>query len=194
VFTLLVTFPSLYVFNTIVGSRLSALSLLRLLVAALAVTLAVLASFGPIVAFFSLTTTSYPFMVLFNVFLFGVAGLLGLKFLLQTLHRLALVGTPAPTPVPVAVVLPDNADAPAVSPLTETQPQGALEPTPGTLLGKNVKIVFVCWMVVYGFVGMQMSWLLRPFIGHPERAFALFRPKESNFFESIWHSFGSLLW
>jgi hypothetical protein len=51
--TLLITFPSLYVFNALVGSRLSLISLLRLLVASLAVMLAVLASLGPIVAFFS---------------------------------------------------------------------------------------------------------------------------------------------
>lgn len=56
--TLVVTFPSLYVFNALVGSRLTVEPLLRLLVAALGVNLAVLASLGPIVAFFSVSTTS----------------------------------------------------------------------------------------------------------------------------------------
>lgn len=51
--TLLVTLPSLYVFNALVGSRLNLIAVWRLLIAALAVNLAVLASFGPIVAFFS---------------------------------------------------------------------------------------------------------------------------------------------
>src|SRR5262245_17948978 len=83
--TLIVTFPSLYVFNALVGSRLRIVSLLRLLIASMGVVVAVLASFGPIVAFFSLTTTSYPFMVLLNVLLFAVAGLLRLAFLLQPL-------------------------------------------------------------------------------------------------------------
>src|SRR5689334_1773343 len=55
--TLLVTFPSLYVFNALVGSRLEVHSVLRLLVAALAVMVTVLASLGPIVAFFSVSTT-----------------------------------------------------------------------------------------------------------------------------------------
>src|SRR5262245_51244832 len=45
--TLLVTFPSLYVFNALVGSRLGLTAMLRLLVAAMGVTLTVLASFGP---------------------------------------------------------------------------------------------------------------------------------------------------
>jgi hypothetical protein len=89
--TLLVTCPSLYVFNALVGSRLTLHAMLRLLVAAMAVMLAVLASFGPIVAFFSVTTSSYSFMTLLNVVMFSVAGLLGLVFLLQTLHRLSIV-------------------------------------------------------------------------------------------------------
>src|SRR5580704_12103083 len=46
--TLLVTLPSLYVFNAMVGSRLLFKPMLRLLVATLAVMLAVLASIGPI--------------------------------------------------------------------------------------------------------------------------------------------------
>ena len=61
--TLLVTLPSLYVFNALVGSRLSLGTVIRLLVASLGVMVTVLASLGPIVAFFSVSTTSYPFMV-----------------------------------------------------------------------------------------------------------------------------------
>lgn len=86
--TLLVTFPSLYVFNALIGSRLSVVSALRLMVASMGV---MLASLGPIVIFFSLSTTSYPFMILLNVAMCAVAGVLGLAFLLRTLHRLVLV-------------------------------------------------------------------------------------------------------
>ena len=89
--TLLVTLPSLYVFNALVGSRLTLGTVVRLLVASLGVMVAVLASLGPIVAFFSVSTTSYPFMVLFNVVVCSVSGALGLSFLLQTLHRLSIL-------------------------------------------------------------------------------------------------------
>ena len=89
--TLLVTLPSLYVFNALVGSRLTLGTVVRLLVASLGVMVAVLASLGPIVAFFSVSTASYPFMLLFNVVVFAVAGVLGLSFLLQTLHRLSIL-------------------------------------------------------------------------------------------------------
>jgi hypothetical protein len=87
--TLCVTFPSLYVVNALVGSRLHLLAVLQLLIAALAVNLAVLASAGPIVAFFSFSTTNCPFMVLLNVLVFAISGLLGMSFLLQTLHRMS---------------------------------------------------------------------------------------------------------
>jgi hypothetical protein len=167
--TLLVTLPSLYVFNALAGSRLGGLALLRLLVAALAVTLAVLASFGPIVAFFALTTTSYPFMLLLNVFLFAVAGVLGLGFLLQTMHRLTLAEAPGPPPVPGSADPGERA--------------GALDRVARS--GKHVRTVFACWVVAFGLVGAQMSWVLRPFVGAPDRPFTWFRPRESNFFEAV---------
>jgi hypothetical protein len=132
--TLAVTLPSLYVFNALVGSRLSALSFMRLLVAAMGVMLALLASFGTIVAFFSFTTTSLPFMVLLNVAVFGIAGVLGLTFLLRTLQRLTAVrdeplnfeaATPEPTPAVAAEPMPtfesDVPDAPEAEPLLQRQ-------------------------------------------------------------------------
>lgn len=179
--TLGVTFPSLYVFNTLVGSRLTAPDLARLLIAAIAVTLAVLASFGPIVAFFSLTTTSYPFMVLLHVALFGVAGVLGLTFLLQTLHRLSLADE-------------QGAATPAGStPGVVTEPAGALAGLEGSILGRNVKAVFVTWIIVFALVGAQMSWVLRPFIGAPGRPFEVFRSRESHFFEAVGQTLTNLL-
>src|SRR3989338_7939071 len=42
------------------------------------------------------------------------------------------------------------------------------------------------WILIYGFVGAQMSWILRPFVGNPE-SFALFRKIQSNFFEAVWN-------
>jgi hypothetical protein len=47
-------------------------------------------------------------------------------------------------------------------------------------------------VIVFGLVGSQMSWVLRPFVGQPGRPFEWFRPKESNFFEGVWHLFTSM--
>lgn len=180
--TLLVTFPSLYVFNALVGSRLTLPNVLRLLVASLAVNLAVLASLGPIVLFFSLTTKSYPFIQLLNVAMFTVAGVLGLLFLRQTLHRLT-----TPNMFPAA-----RQHEPLVSEATDTpgdEPVPAITQSPldmpaGQTLGRHTRSVFACWMIVFALVGAQMGWVLRPFIGAPHLRFTWFRERKSNFFEA----------
>jgi hypothetical protein len=185
--TLLITFPSLYVFNALVGSRLAVGSVLRLLVAALAVMVAVLSSLGPIVAFFSLSTETYSFMVLINVAVFAVSGLLGLVFLLRTLHRLGVVEPEPPTSVATELVGDEKESVPVI------EPPSALDPIEDQVLGRNVTTVFRCWVFLFGLVGAQMSWVLRPFIGKPGLPFTWFRPRESNFFEAVWSAFVSLL-
>ncbi len=179
--TLLVTLPSLYVFNALVGSRLTPTAVVRLLVASLGVMVAVLASLGPIVAFFSVSTTSYPFMVLFNVVVCGVSGVLGLMFLLQTLQRLSVLDSELP---------PESGTGP--EPLGSHEPVSALDPLEGRVLGKHVKVVFQVWVIVFALVGAQMGWVLRPFIGHPAAPFVWFRGRESNFFQAVLQHIHSL--
>ncbi len=184
--TLGVTLPSLYVFNAMVGSRLTLRAMFRLLVATLGVILAVMASVGPIVAFFSLTTTSYPFMILLNVAVGGLAGCLGLRFLLQTLHRTAVAT--------FAADVAAEAEAAEARPLELADPL-AVEPSavrPGPLsrsadhpMGRHVRLVFHIWLVVFALVGTQMAWVLSPFLGHPGGHFVLFRPTGSNFFQGV---------
>lgn len=41
------------------------------------------------------------------------------------------------------------------------------------------------WLVLYGFVGSQLGWSLRPFFGSPNDPFALFRQQDSNFYFHI---------
>ncbi len=183
--TLIVTFPSLYVFNALVGSRLRVAAVLRLIVTAMAVTMAVLASFGPITAFFSFTTESYPFMVLFNVVIFGVAGVLGLVFLLQTLHRLSVAAVRPPPPPPPGRPARRTHETPADE--DEAPPPAAIDKLEGHVLGPHVKAVFRIWILVFGAVGAQMAWVLRPFIGSPSLPFEWFRAREGSFFEAVWH-------
>ncbi|OHB83430.1 MAG: hypothetical protein A2V98_16525 [Planctomycetes bacterium RBG_16_64_12] len=199
--TLLVTFPSLYVSNALVGSRLSLLALLRLLIASLAVNVTVLASLGTIVAFFSVTTTSYPFMVLLNVAVFAVAGMMGVAFLLQTLHRLTLATQPPPEPLLPAEPIEAPPEAPTSDePLSngaiiEAQlagDPGALQRPDNRVISERVKVIVRCWIVVFALVGAQMGWVLRPLVGAPTVDFHWFRPRGSNFFEAVWNSFASL--
>jgi len=43
------------------------------------------------------------------------------------------------------------------------------------------------WLVLYGFVGSQLGWTLRPFFGSPGE-FVLFRPREGSFFTGVWNA------
>ncbi|PSB25538.1 hypothetical protein [Stenomitos frigidus] len=47
------------------------------------------------------------------------------------------------------------------------------------------------WLVLYGFVGSQLGWTLRPFFGSPGK-FELFRAREGSFFSGVWNAFLSL--
>lgn len=48
------------------------------------------------------------------------------------------------------------------------------------------------WLVLYGFVGSQLGWTLRPFFG-TSGEFELFRPREGSFFTAVWNSITNLL-
>ena len=166
VLALAVTFPSLYVFNTLIGSRLKLIDLARMLTASMGVVTAVLAGFGPIVAFFSVTTISYPFAVLMNVAAFAVAAVFGLVHLYRILGVLPpLVPPPAP-------------------------PDGGNNLSPAR---RESRQVFYLWTILFALVGGQMSWVLRPFIGSPYQEFTWFRPRGGSFFEAVLRSFRALL-
>ncbi len=193
--TLIVTFPSLYVFNALVGCRLSFAATLRLLVGAIVVNLAVAASFGPILGFFTVSTTSYSFMVLLNVVLLAIAGCVGLAFLLQTLRRVSAPLTPPPAPpsAPPPPPAPHDEEAPASALTAQLPPPSPREPGPldgatgyypREAIG-SANVIFRIWVIIYGLVGAQMGWLLRPFIGSPDLPFSWFRTREGNFFLSI---------
>jgi hypothetical protein len=49
------------------------------------------------------------------------------------------------------------------------------------------------WIILYGFVGSQMAWTLRPFIGAPSMKFELFRQLGGNFYANLFASIGELL-
>ncbi len=256
--TLAVTFPSLYVVNALVGSRLQLPAVWQLLVASLGVNLAVLASAGPIVAFFSFSTTNWAFMILLNVLVFAVSGLLGMRFLLQTLHRMSAargkipldrgergeavlqprstrsdevsatasqLGPHVGPEQGAAGALPPSADGQARGETkgradqpsffserwsgdegekflsaSGTRPRGeehdnpfALDSLEGQVLGRHVKTVFCTWTVIFGVVGAQMAWVLRPYFGSPHDAFVWFGPRTSNFFEGVWSALRQLL-
>jgi hypothetical protein len=55
------------------------------------------------------------------------------------------------------------------------------------------RMVLRLWILVYAFVGSQMAWTLRPFIGAPSMQFELFRQLGGNFYANIFASIGEIL-
>ena len=53
------------------------------------------------------------------------------------------------------------------------------------VIGK--RILFL-WILLYGFVGTQMTWRLSPFIGKPEDPFYFVRPSRDNFYMDVVHA------
>lgn len=49
------------------------------------------------------------------------------------------------------------------------------------------------WVLIYGFVGSQMAWTLRPLIGAPSMKFELFRQLGGNFYGNVLVSLGEML-
>ncbi|GIG63308.1 hypothetical protein Lfu02_76800 [Longispora fulva] len=48
------------------------------------------------------------------------------------------------------------------------------------------------WILLFGFVGTQLGWTLRPFFGDPDMKFQLFRGIEGNFYVDIVRTLGDL--
>jgi len=60
----------------------------------------------------------------------------------------------------------------------------------GALARQNVVRL---WILIYAFVGSQMAWTLRPFIGAPGLQFEPFRQLGGNFYANIFASIGEIL-
>jgi hypothetical protein len=220
--TLVISFPSLYVFNVLVGCRLDLRASLRLLVSAIVVNLAVTASLGPIVAFFAVSTKSYPFMVLLNVVMLALGGGIGLAFLARSLRTLAahaaereyadMLAHAASAQResaaraqgegdgngPVATAAPSASDVPSDGSGARAVSGGAYQfrgnlPSVSFVQREsfvrnrtsNASLILAIWVLLYGSVGAQTGWLLRPFIGHPEKPFTFFRERSGNFFLGV---------
>jgi hypothetical protein len=54
-------------------------------------------------------------------------------------------------------------------------------------------VVFRFWIFILFFVGSQLSWSLRPFIGSKDQPFSPFRKQEGNFYQALAGSFADLI-
>lgn len=164
--TLLLCAPALYVLNLAFNMRLHFMPVMTLMVFALTATGVLLAVLSPIAVLFSSVTASYHFMKAFHLLVFAVAGLYGVKVLGEGLLSCA----------------PPQA-----------QDEGE---------GKKVRVIswfsrkaLLCsWLILYAFVGGQMAWTLKPFLGTPYLPETPpFRLEEGNIYVSFCQSLAQML-
>jgi hypothetical protein len=58
---------------------------------------------------------------------------------------------------------------------------------------KSQSLMFWLWMISYSFVGSQVAWTIRPFVGYPGVPFEVFRQFGGNFYTNILASLGEIL-
>ena len=204
--TLAICLPTLYLFNLVFGARLSMTQTVALVMVSITVISVLTLAFAPISLFFLITAQNYEFFKLLNVCILVLTAVIGLLFLtrgmaaLNAYHaavvaaapaaevavevedrELALVGTgngngPLPA-APVAMASPERAASQAAAVPTE-------RPT-------SMALVYV-WILLFGFVGTQLAWTLRPFFGDPDAPFALFREISGTFYTDILQTIGNV--
>jgi hypothetical protein len=216
--TLAICLPTLYLFNLVFGARLSIRQSLALVMVALTVTSMLAVAFAPISLFFRITAPDYSFFKLLNVVILGLSALVGLRFLTGGMRVLNEHGLLAPkvvelpvaaTPAPVEEKVPVAAGAQGeavtaaggngVKPATTltippgfaAQPVRQMARTPNQATPPTMTLMYI-WIFLFGFVGTQLAWTLRPFFGSPGMDFSLYRNINGNFYGEILRTLGSL--
>jgi hypothetical protein len=139
--TTAICFPALFIILVLMGSRLTFLQTLALILLALTLNAILLAAFAPIVLFFVITDSSYEFVKLLHVAVMAFSGFWAMAALWHGLREMCE--------------------------RSNLYPRQAIR-------------IMQIWILVFGFVGTQMAWSLRPFIGTPDAPFQIFRPETSN--------------
>jgi hypothetical protein len=130
--TLLLSLPSYFVLNTLMGLRSDFEAAWKAVVTSQAGLTIILVSLAPWTAFWYASSANYRMAIFFNALMFAVASL-GAQAMLRRSYR----------------------------PLIERDPRH--------------RWLLRTWVVLYSFVGIQMGWNLRPFIGDPDQPVRFFR-------------------
>ena len=211
--TLAICLPTLYLFNLVFGARLSVLQASALILVAITVTAVLTFAFAPISLFFLITARSYEFFKLLNVAILALTALVGLRFLTSGMRALnkhvedeSMPSNQVVVPAElqerelVSATIGSSADAatqprtngatPTVRPNRQAEakaPQAVAGERPASM------VLLYIWILLFGFVGTQLAWTLRPFFGSPGQPFELFRDIEGTFYSNILQTLGSLL-
>jgi hypothetical protein len=206
--TLAICLPTLYLFNLVFGARLSMMQAVTLIMVAITVISVLTLAFAPISLFFLITAQNYEFFKLLNVCILGLTAVIGLLFLtrgmaaLNAFHAAELQAAPyAAAEVAVeaydrelALVGAGNGNSALPVAPAEVAARGhAAAPAAAVPAERPTRMTLVyIWILLFGFVGTQLAWTLRPFFGDPDAPFALFREISGTFYGDILQTIGQL--
>jgi hypothetical protein len=77
-------------------------------------------------------------------------------------------------------------------PALAASPLPALGHAPAEQRSASMGLLYI-WIVLFGFVGTQLAWTLRPFFGDPGKPFGLFREIGGTFYADVFRTIGHLL-
>jgi hypothetical protein len=141
--TFLLSLPSFFVLNTLLGLRDDFPRVVRALISTQAGLTVILSALAPFTAFWYISGSDYEPAILFNGMMFAVA-----SFSAQWMLRREY------------------------APLIRSNPRQ--------------RWMLRTWIIIYIFVGIQMGWVLRPFIGNPRAPVQFFREGSwSNAYEVV---------
>jgi hypothetical protein len=208
--TLAICLPTLYLFNLVFGARLSMMQAVTLIMVAITVISVLTLAFAPISLFFLITAQNYEFFKLLNVCILGLTAVVGLLFLtrgmaaLNAYHAAELEASWYHAPAAeVAIEATDrelalvgagngSGGVPA-APVTMASPHRDATSAAAVPTERPTRMTLVyIWILLFGFVGTQLAWTLRPFFGDPDAPFALFREISGTFYSDILQTIGAL--
>ena len=153
--TLLICFPSFYIVQLLLGSKMKLRQLAVILFGGFVMLTTILVAFAPIVLFFQLSGSPYAFLQLLHFFVFVFAGIWSMRTVVETLKI-------------------------------------ACEKK--NIYPKVGITIFRLWLFILAFVGIQLSWNLRPFIGSKDMPFEIFREgTQTNIYATLIGALGRLL-
>jgi hypothetical protein len=209
--TLLICLPTLYLFNLIFGARLGMMQAIVLIMVCITVISVLALAFAPISLFFLITANDYEFFKLLNVAILVLSAFVGLKFLTTGMRRLndhqaeraraeyeqaRAAARAAESSAALAIdadgMSPGGSGAVAVLPKLAS----IASPAPASPLAPehrpaSMTLLYI-WIALFGFVGTQLAWTLRPFFGSPHQKFQIFRNIEGTFYADIFRTLGDL--
>jgi hypothetical protein len=212
--TLAICLPTLYLFNLIFGARLTMMQAVVLIMVCITVIAVLALAFAPISLFFRITADNYEFFKLLNVSILVLAAVVGMRFLTSGMHALNLhqealaverIQAAEAEQAAIAAAQAELAAVPAQS--APAEPNGAVavavlkpvqlgarfsEPEPLPQYRPASMTLLYIWIALFGFVGTQLAWTLRPFFGNPDKPFEPFRHLEGTFYADIFRTIGHL--